>query len=472
MRSLSNEHMLPISIKDNFRIRAMQILSSIILLQIVLIGCSKTYAPNPAPPPVVNVQPNLQLITDGLVAPVTVVAAPDDTKRLFIVDEIGKIWIIAADGTKMTTPFIDLTSKMVSLQTGYDERGLLGLAFHPSFKTNGKFYVFYSAPPNAGGPQAGSSWNNLTRISSFTVSAANANLADAASETVILEENHPQLNHNGGTIAFGPDGFLYISIGDGGASDDNAPGHVSDWYSTNAGGNGQDNYHNLMGNILRIDVNSGSPYSIPADNPFVGTAAKKEIYAFGFRNPYRFSFDMGGTKQLLVGDAGQSLYEEVDLVTKGGNYGWNVKEGTACFNTDNDLVERGSCPTTDSAGHPLIDPIIQLKNHANPSGGGLASVIVGGNVYRGTAIPQLVGQYVFGIFSQDGGANAKIYSATPAGSGMWPFVEISLKDFPSNLGQYLKGFGQDQAGEIYLTTSAEQGLAATSGKVYKLVAAP
>ena len=138
------------------------------------------------------------------------------------------------------------------------------------------------------------------------------------------------LNHNGGDLHFGPDGFLYIAIGDGGNSDDVGNGHVPDWYTVNAGGNGQDNYANLQGNILRIDVN-GSPYSVPPDNPFVGTAARPEIYAFGFRNPFRFSFDMGGTHQLLVGDVGQSLYEEIDLVTKGGNYGWNVKEGTALF---------------------------------------------------------------------------------------------------------------------------------------------
>jgi glucose/arabinose dehydrogenase len=150
----------------------------------------------------------------------------------------------------------------------------------------------------------------------------------------------------------------------------------------------------------------------------VGTAAKPEIYAFGFRNPYRFSFDMGGSHQLLVGDAGQSLYEEIDLVTKGGNYGWNVKEGTACFNTDNDLQTRASCPTTDSANNPLIDPVIQLANAANPAGG-VATVIVGGNVYRGTSLPSMAGQYVFGIFSQDGGANAKMFSATPATSGRY-----------------------------------------------------
>jgi len=435
----------------------------------VLSACKKNDYSNP--PPNNNTNPNLQLVTDNLVSPLTIVGPPDDSKRLFIVDQVGKIWIVGPDSVKLPTPFIDISSKMVQLQAGYDERGLLGLAFHPGFKTNGKFYLFYTAPPRAGGPTPSTTWDNLTRISEFKVSASDANQADMSSERVILEEDHPQLNHDGGTIAFGPDGYLYISIGDGGGADDNGDGHVSDWYATNAGGNGQDIYHNLMGNILRIDVNSGDPYGIPPDNPFVGTSAKPEIFAFGFRNPYRFSFDMGGSNQLIVGDAGQSLYEEIDLVTKGGNYGWNVKEGTACFNTDNDKQVRNSCPSTDSAGNPLIDPVVQLANAANPSGG-VATVIVGGNVYRGTLLSGMTGQYIFGIFSQDGNPNAKIYAATPGGQGMWSYNTLTFKDFPDNLGQYIKGFGQDQSGEVYVATSMDQGLHGTTGKVYRLIGVP
>ncbi len=440
------------------------LIQSIVLACVIFISaCQKS---NPAPNN--NGTPDLKLIADNLAAPLTLVEAPDDSKRLFIVDQVGKIWIVYPDSTKPSTVFIDISPKMVSLQTGYDERGLLGLAFHPAYKTNGKFYLFYSAPPRAGGPGPGLSWDNLTRISEFKVSAADPNMADINSEKVILEADHPQLNHNGGTLAFGPEGYLYISIGDGGGGDDVGNGHVADWYASNAGGNGQDNYHNLMGNILRIDVNNGNPYSIPADNPFVSGPALPEIYAFGFRNPYRFSFDMGGNHQLLVGDAGQSLYEEVDLVTKGGNYGWNVKEGKVCFNTDDDKTPRNSCPTTDSAGNPFIDPVIQLPNAANPAGG-ILTVIVGGSVYRGNSISSLQGKYIFGSFSQDGGANAKLYSATVSAAADWPYEAINLKDFSDNLGQYLKGFGQDLSGEIYLTTSAQTGLAGTTGKVYKLV---
>jgi glucose/arabinose dehydrogenase len=421
-------------------------------------------------PPSSNATPDLQLVADNLVSPVALDAPPDNSKRLFIADQVGKVWIIQADGTRGSSPFLDISSKMVTLSAGYDERGLLGFAFHPDFKTNGKFYIFYSAPPNPGGPEPGASWDNLVRVSEFKVNA-DGSQADMSSERAILEVDHPQGNHNGGTLAFGPDGYLYISIGDGGNKDDVAPGHVSDWYATNAGGNGQDIYSNLLGNILRIDVNSGSPYGIPSDNPFAGTAAKGEIYAYGFRNPYRFSFDMGGSHQLIAGDAGQSLYEEIDMVTKGGNYGWNVKEGSHCFSTDNDLQERASCPSTDSAGKPLIDPVIELVNAANPKGGGVAVTIVGGNVYRGDSLPSLQGHYIFGIFSQDGQANAKVYSATPAASGMWAYDELKLKSYQDNLGMFLKSIGQDQDGEVYLLTSGQIGPSGTTGKVFRLAPA-
>jgi hypothetical protein len=391
-----------------------------------------------------------------------------------VVDEVGNIWIVGSDGKQLASPFMDISSKMVTLSPNYDERGLLGLAFHPQFKTNGKLYVFYTAPPRPGKPvpgAAGATWDNTTTISEFTVSASDSNTVNMGSERILLQANHPYLNHNGGTLAFGPDGFLYISIGDGGNADDVGNGHVGDWYSVNAGGNGQDIYMNLMGNILRIDVNGGSPYSIPTDNPFVGTNALPEIYAYGFRNPFRFSFDMGGNHQLLVGDEGQSLYEEVDDIVKGGNYGWNVKEGTHCFDTDSDLLERASCPSVDSSGKPLIDPVIELINAANPKGGGVGIAIIGGMVYRGSALPALQGKYIFGVLSQTGKADGQVFSSMPATSGMWTWGPLALKSFAPNLGTFLKSFGQDQRGEMYLMTSDQEGPQGTTGKVYKLIAA-
>ena len=429
----------------------------------------------PPPPPVVDTTvktPALQLIADSMIAPLVISEPADGSKRLFIADETGTIWIIGADGKKLSTPFIDISGRMVPLSASYDERGLLGMAFHPDFKTNGKFYLFYTAPPRAGTPvpgPLGSGWDNLTRISEFKVSAADANQADPGSERVLLEDDHPYLNHNGGTLAFGPDGFLYISIGDGGNGDDVGNGHVEDWYKVNAGGNGQDNYANLMGDILRIDVN-GSPYNIPPDNPFVGTAARPEIYAFGFRNPFRFSFDMSGTHQLIAGDVGQSLYEEIDLVTKGGNYGWNIKEGTHCFDADSDLVERSSCPMTDSAGNLMIDPVIEMANNANPKGGGVGNAVIGGFVYRGTALRSLKGKYIFGMFSTlENAKSGKVFSADMAGSGSWSYSPLALIGYPTDLGTYLKSFGQDQSGEIYLLTSDQGGPNGNAGKVYKII---
>lgn len=420
-----------------------------------------------------NGVPDLQLVTGGLVSPIALVEPPDSSHRLFIVDQAGQIWIIGTNGQRSANPFMDLTGRMIPIDPGYDERGLLGLAFHPQFKTNGKFYVFYTAPPRPGTPVPGgpgATWDNLTRISEFKVSATNPNSADMTTERILVQDDHPYLNHNGGALAFGPDGFLYISIGDGGNADDVGNGHVSDWYVTNAGGNGQDIYQNLMGDILRIDVNGGSPYNIPADNPFVGTPAKPEIYAYGFRNPYRFSFDMGGSHQLIVGDVGQSLYEEVNAVVKGGNYGWNVKEGTHCFDTDDDLMERSACPSVDTAGKPLLDPVIEIVNAANPNGGGVGIAIIGGFVYRGSALPALQGKYIFGMLSQTGKADGQVFSATPAASGTWPWSKLALRSFTPNLKTYLKSFGQDQHGEVYLLTSDFEGPQGASGKVYKLVA--
>ncbi|MBC7913453.1 MAG: PQQ-dependent sugar dehydrogenase, partial [Pyrinomonadaceae bacterium] len=236
----------------------------------------------------------------------------------------------------------------------------------------------------------------------------------------------------------------------------------------NAGGNGQDILANLHGSILRIDVNTANGYVIPNGNPFVNKPGLDEIYAFGFRNPYRFSFDIGGTNQLYAGDAGQGLYEEVSIVTRGGNFGWNVKEGTKCFSTANNSVELPSCPDVDPNGRKLIDPIIEVNHIANPKGG-IATVIVGGNVYRGTTIPDFAGRYIFGIFSSGFTVpNGKIFIAESKSSGLWSYEEIVLKDHPDNLGLFLKGFGQDEKGEVYLTGSTTLGPSGTTGKVYKL----
>jgi glucose/arabinose dehydrogenase len=414
---------------------------------------------------------DLQQFSTGYVSPLGVVPFPDNTGRLAVIDQVGQVWITDANGNKMATPFIDVASKMVTLSPGYDERGLLGLAFHPNYATNGKFYIYYTAPPNPGGPTPTTTWNNLSTISEFRVSAANPNVADMASERFLFRLNDPQSNHNGGTIAFGPDGYLYIAIGDGGAANDVAPGHVEDWYPVNAGGNAQNIEANLFGKILRINPTSGNPYSIPSDNPFVGKTGLDEIWAYGFRNPYRFSFDMTNG-DLIAGDAGQVLYEEIDFVKKGGNYGWNVREGRHCFNAANNMTTFPSCPDKDGYGNKLTDPVIEIDNWQNPDGDGRATTIIGGNVYRGDAIKELKGKYIFGTFSQTPTtADGEMFVAKTNGNNSWQFAELPLESFPNDIGHFLKGFGHDRWGELYVAASGMLGPAGTTGVIYKLVPA-
>jgi glucose/arabinose dehydrogenase len=439
----------------------------IVALSLTGPSCIKTVVPPMLAERVSTV--NVRVIADGFVSPLSLVEPPDSSHRLFVVDQPGKIWIIDSTGHKLVAPFLDITNRLVSLQPSYDERGLLSMAFHPDFKNNGRFYVFYTAPPQPGTPVGGGEWNNLSLVVEFRVSA-DANIADPATERIILAENHPQFNHNGGTISFGPDGYLYIAIGDGGSMDDTGPGHVKDWYAFNEGGNGQDLFHNLLGKLLRIDINTASDYSIPVDNPFVAVKnARPEIFAYGFRDPYHFSFDMGGDHAIYLGDAGESLYEEINIVSKGGNYGWNVKQGRHCYSTADNEMEPQACPMADSLGNPLIDPVIEFKNYANPAGGGIGTAIIGGHIYRGSSLPGFFGKYIFGVYSQNGMRNAKVYSATGAPGGNWSYEALSFKTFPDDLGQYLKGFGQDLHGEIYVATSGQEGLIVQSGRIYKLV---
>ena len=408
----------------------------------------------------------LELVAEGLTSPVALVEPPDGSGRLFVVDQIGEIRIIDSDGELLDEPFLSVEDRMVELMSSFDERGLLGLAFHPEYQDNGRFYVYYTAPPRL------QDYNNTSRVSGFSVMAGNPDRADPGSEVVIIEEDQPQFNHEGGTLAFGPDGYLYISWGDGGGANDNQFGHVPDWYEFNEGGNGQDVEQNFLGSILRIDIDAGDPYFIPADNPFVGGPGLDEIYAYGFRNPYRFSFDMGGNNDLLVGDAGQELWEEVSIVENGGNYGWNVKEGTHCFDASQPEDPPSSCPDTDPEGDPLIDPVIEFRN-SKIGDGGVGVVVVGGYVYRGSQLPDLEGQYIFGAWSTSFSIpDGVLLVADPeSGPGLWDFEEIELTNTPAgDLGSFLMGFGQDADGEVYVLTSDAVGPSGQTGAVYRLVA--
>jgi glucose/arabinose dehydrogenase len=416
----------------------------------------------------------IETVASGLVSPIQLVVPPGRSRLRFIVDQIGLIRVLTRQGELLPAPFLDVQSRLIALNPAGDERGLLGLAFHPRFDENGRFFVFYTAPPRPGAPAG---FNNTITISEFRVTGdlrrlrrGEAVQADPNSERIVLQVDHPQANHNGGTVAFGPDGYLYISIGDGGGRDDENPlGHVSDWYEFNAGGNGQDITHNLLGNILRIDVDRETPYGIPADNPFVGRGLA-EIWAYGLRNPYRFSFDMGGNHDLLTMDAGQELWEEVSLVTRGGNYGWNVKEGTHCFDAVNPTVPPPTCPDVDpTTGERLRDPVIEFANTKNPFVPGLAFTVVGGHVYRGRQLPAFRGRYIFGgAFATLGATDGRLFIATPQASGLWPMREL-LVDGTRRFNLFVKGFGQDERGEVYVTASQLAGPRGTTGTVVKLV---
>lgn len=420
-------------------------------LLMLAIGCDDSDGPR-------SESVSLTLVTEGLSSPLVLIESPDQSGRLFLVDQPGFIYILK-DGQRLQQPFLDIRNKIVTLQPGQDERGLLGLAFHPNFQSNGLFYVNYSAPLDAGAP---SNWNHTSVIAQYSVSAPGSDQANAGSEKIIMRINKPQANHNGGMLAFGHDGFLYFSVGDGGGADDVGTGHVDDWYATNAGGNGQDVRQNLMGSILRIDVNQVTTYGIPADNPFVGKDGMDEIYAYGFRNPYRFSF--AADNSLIVADAGQNLYEEIDVVTKGGNYGWNVKEGRHCFNASNHESTLGSCPSTDDLGNVLIDPVLEFKN-SDHFRDGLGNVSIGGYVYTGTTISFLSDKYLFGVLTQDGDkANGAIFAATRSGNN-WPYIRLKIKNLSDDAVGYVLGFGQDKSGEMYVLTN-NQGT--QTGKVYKI----
>ncbi|MCY2685669.1 PQQ-dependent sugar dehydrogenase [Salinimicrobium sp. TH3] len=411
----------------------------------------------------------LEVIADNLVSPVALVESPDESGRYFIVDQVGVIRIYTPQKGLLQEPFLDLKDKIVSLKDAHEERGLLGLAFHPDYNENGRFFVYYSAPLSEGGPK---NWDHTSHISEFRVSPNNPNMAEKTSEKIILKVDQPQDNHNAGTLAFGPDNYLYIALGDGGGANDIDMGHVPDWYAENAGGNGQDVEQNLLGSILRIDVDGDSPYGIPEDNPFVDKDGMDEIYAYGLRNPYRFSFDLEGNNDLIAGDAGQVLWEEVSVITKGGNYGWNVKEGSHCFNSYNNDKEKEECPEKDKMGNPLIDPVIEFKQGGTDHGGkGL--VVIGGYVYRGEMIKNLAGKYIFGTWTQHHGKPAgAVFMATPQETGMWGFKELKIDQTNStSIGHYLLSFGQNKEGEMFVLTTDEEGPTGNTGKVFKMIAA-
>ncbi|MCZ2341725.1 MAG: PQQ-dependent sugar dehydrogenase [Bacteroidales bacterium] len=341
--------------------------------------------------------------------PIVLTHAGDGSHRVFVATQHGVIHVFPNDpSTTATRVFLDLTNR-VRYDDKSNEEGFLGLAFHPRFRENGEFFVFYT-------PQAEKGVNLVSR---FRVRKGEPNQADPASEEVLLRFEKPFWNHDGGTIAFGPDGMLYVTHGDGGSGNDPYD-------------NGQ-NLRSLLGKIHRIDVDkrdAGKAYAIPADNPFVKVPdARPEIWAYGFRNVWRMAFDTA-TGQLWAADVGQNLFEEINLVQKGGNYGWNRREGLHPFGA------RGTGPQTG-----LIDPIWEYHHDVGKS-------ITGGTVYRGKRFPELAGAYIYGDY-----VSTKIW-ALRYDAGQKRVTEN--RPIPDRKRPILS-FGQDQDGELYLLTTATDG---------------
>jgi quinoprotein glucose dehydrogenase len=349
--------------------------------------------------------------------PVIVTHAGDGSGRIFVVGQRGTVHVLTGSDDNDPKVFFNIREKVRYLDRE-NEEGFLGLAFHPKYKENGQFFIYYTSREIQPGGA------HLSVISRMRVSPEDPNKADVASEEVLMTIEQPFWNHNGGTIVFGPDGYLYIGLGDGGAAND-------------PHGNGQ-NLGTLLGSILRIDVDSrdeGLAYGIPDDNPFVGVeGARPEIYAYGIRNVWRIAFDRE-TGKLWAGDVGQDLWEEIDIIVKGGNYGWNLREGMHPF--------KGGAEASDA----FVEPIFEYHHDVGKS-------ITGGHVYRGQNVPALVGKYVYADYVTGDIWALDYDEATGQVRGNY---SIPWEKLP------VMTFGEDEQGELYFTI--------TSGHVYRFAPA-
>lgn len=369
-----------------------------------------------------------ELVGSGLVRPIWVTHAPGDTQRIFVIEKQGRIRIIK-NGVLLPTAFLDIDALVTGGLSEGSEQGLLGLAFHPNYANNGLFYINYTATAGAGD----------TVVARYQVSN-DPDVADPNSGVPILTFDQPQSNHNGGWLAFGPDGYLYIATGDGGSSNDAGAGHAT-------GGNGQ-SLDTLLGKMLRINVDVvGAPYAIPPDNPFAGDIpGRDEIWAWGLRNPWRPSFDRL-TGDLYIADVGQTAWEEINFQparsTGGENYGWRCMEGLSC---------------TGFTGCTCNAPTLTLPFHVYGHTGGNCS-ITGGYVYRGCAIPNLAGTYFFADY-----CTARIWSLRYDGVNVTQFVERTAQlDPPGDLDlNRITSFGEDANGELYICDQVD-------GEVFRLI---
>jgi plastocyanin/glucose/arabinose dehydrogenase len=439
--------------------------------------------PEPIPPGPLTV--GLKAVATGLTAPNRGTFAPGDRKRLFVADQAGILWAIELD-TGRKRVFGDFSHLLVPLGIAgpgsFDERGFLGVAFHPGYRANGRLYTFTSEPAN--GPAdfstlpSGTAPNHQGVVREWRVSSPKKTTAQVnrSRSRVLLRIDEPQFNHNGGDLAFGRDGLLYIALGDGGNADDQGVGHSPQ-------GNGQD-LGTVLGKILRIDPNrrrsANGQYGIPGTNPFAARKAASrggqagcqdgrcdEIYAYGFRNPFRFSFDRA-RGDLYVADVGQNDIEEVNVVKAGGNYGWPIREGRFCFDANGEAA--GFVTGAPACGpDSLIDPVAQYDHDEGLS-------VIGGFVYRGRAIAGLRGRYVFGDYARTFNRDGRLFHltrsnlVTPTGIKATDLAELRLAD-RNGLGLAVLGFGQDAAGELYVLGNETGVPAGTTGVVLKLVPA-
>jgi len=367
-------------------------------------------------------------VVTGLTQPVAVANAGDGSGRLFVLERAGRVRIVDAGGDLLPTPFLDVDADVLS---NFSERGLLGLAFHPDYASNGRFYVYYTVDAGPGDPLS----DGDSVLEEVTVSA-DPDVADPTTRRVVLTVAQPDWNHNGGQLAFGPDGYLYLALGDGGGGGDTY-------------GNGQ-NRASLLGAILRLDVDGddfpaddGRNYAIPPDNPFVSDpAGADEIWAWGLRNPWRFSFDRC-TGDMFIGDVGQNVYEEIDLQragTPGGvNWGWNQCEGMHPY------AGSGAICGTDADG--FEPPILEYTHGGSP----FRCSVTGGYRYRGTLQPELAGRYLYGDYCA-----GTIWAAAEGTDGSWSASVVSQS------GVDISAFGEGEDGELYLA-------AYDTGRIYHVV---
>jgi glucose/arabinose dehydrogenase len=438
---------------------------------------------------------NLQPVATGMAAPDYATSPSGDTSRLFVVEQNGLLRIIQ-NGSLLPGSALDISGRVqppLNPANANDERGFLGLAFHPGFHDPASpgfrtLYTYNSEPipvgtsPTYVAPR-GAVQNYKNVINEWKMSVADANVVDPASRREIISFGKNAGNHNGGTIAFGPDGYLYLATGDGGNANDVGASHLPPDpldIGGNLGGNAQ-NLSTPLGKMLRIDalnpsLTTGSPdpissngqYRIPAGNPFQGAGQVPEIYAYGLRNPYRFAFDRANG-DLILADVGQNNIEEIDRIVLGGNYGWAVKEGDFLFNRSNGTIGARSPGNPAGLSDPISGPLGTLEyDH----GDGIA--VTGGFVYRGTAIPELYGKYVFGDLA--------LRNAPPRVDGRLFYADLNtgvineflLPQFATGIlpnGLTVHGFGEDASGELYalVTNTPANG---TGGIVYKLTAVP